>query len=320
MTNRQRERGATLVTTALFATALTMVTGLVVDTGAMLYQRTRMQVATDAAALAGARALLNGQAYAVAEAKSEASKNGYAVRDSDITIQQGSRISVRLQNQTPSLAARVLNAVRGLDPQAAATLGVEAKSTADLHCVELTYGVRPFGIPDRAFRMGAEYVLKQSAGGSTDGNFQALALDGPGASLYRTAILNGAKRTVHVGDSVPTEPGNMAGPTVVAINQLLGNDHTSFVSASYGSRTPRVITVPLIDANQYAQANGRSDVTVTGFGRFYVTYTTSRSEVYGRFMERVNQQTVQGTALQYSVRLADEGDPVPPPVTPGSSR
>jgi len=316
--DRKGERGATLVTTALMATGLVVVSGLVADTGAIMYQRTRMQVAADAAALAGAKALLNGRQYAIAQAQDVAAKNGYALSPDNISIQQGSRMNVRLDNKSPSVVARVLQAVKsGGDPSGAAPLTVGAKSTADLHCVSLTYGVRPFGVPEQDFVPGIEYALKQGAGNSVRGNFQALALDGTGASIYRDEILNGAKRTVHVGDMVPTEPGNKAGPTVVAINQLLGNDRTGYRQAVSGARTPRVITVPLL-GDSFFQATGRSNVVIAGFARFYVTYTTGRGEVYGRFIDKLSQTQVTGTSLQYSVRLADEQDPVPPPVNPAS--
>lgn len=315
--DRSNERGATLVTIAIFATGLVVVAGLVADTGAMMYQRTRMQVACDASALAGAKALLNGRTYAIQQAKAVAAKNGYQLSDSGIAIQQGSRMSVAMQNPSKSVVARVVEAMQGSgNPDAAKDLSVGAKATADLHCVELTYGVRPFGVPEADFKPGAEYVLKQGPGGSVSGNFQALGLDGTGASIYRTSILNGAKRTLNVGDMVPTETGNMAGPTTTAINQLLGNDQTSYASAVKGARTPRVVTVPLLDKQQFLASNGRSNVIVKGFARFYVTYTTSRSEVYGRFIEKVNQNVVKGTALEYAVRLSDDSSAAPPPVNP----
>lgn len=317
--DRTLERGGTLVTTAIFATGLVVVAGLVADTGAMMYQRTRMQVACDAAALAGAKALLGGQTFAKQEAKAVAAKNGYQLTDGGINILQGSRMTVSMQNPSKSLVARVVEAMQGSgDPEAAKDLSVGAKSTADLHCVELTYGPRPFGVPECDFKPGAEYVLKQGPANAIKGNFQALGIDGTGATIYRNSILNGAKRTLKVEDMLQTEPGNMMGPTVTAINQLLGNDQTSYASAVKGARTPRVITVPLLYWDTYLSSMGRSNVVVKGFARFYVSYTTSRGEVYGRFIDKVEQATLKGTALEYAVRLVDDGAAVPPPVNPAT--
>ncbi|HEY9855975.1 MAG TPA: pilus assembly protein TadG-related protein [Stenomitos sp.] len=308
---KEHQKGATLVTTALFATGLVVIAGLVADTGAMMYHRTRMQVAADAAALAGTKGLLNGRDYGIAQAQEMAGKNGYELKRSNIGIAPCNlRMLVVLETPNESLVGRVLKAVKGEDPDNANPLTVGARAQADLYVVGTNYGVRPFGVPEADFKPGAEYVLKQGPGGSIRGNFQALGLDGTGADVYRTSILNGANRTVHVGDMVPTEPGNMNGPTVSAVNQLLGNDSTSYQDASKGNKTPRVMTLPLMGDSFFA-VNGRSNVTIAGFARFYVTYTTSRGEVYGRFIERVSEPEIKGTTNQYSVRLSDEGDPEP---------
>lgn len=312
------EKGGTLVTTALFATGLVVAVGLVADTGALVYQRTRMQVASDAAALAGAKGLVNGQTYATAQAKAIAAKNGFDLPNEGIKIQNGSRMSVTLSSPVNSIVGRVFEALKpnGM-PGAVKPLNTGAKAIADLHAEQVNYGLRPLGVPQQDFLAGSEYVLKQGAGNSLRGNFQALGLDGTGATLYQSAILNGAQRTVKVGDMVPTEPGNMAGPTVTAVNQLIETDRTSYRDAAKGARTPRVVTLPLLDQSFFA-ATGRSNVTISGFARFYLTYTTSRGEVYGRFIDLVGEHEVRGTSQQYAVRLADDQDPLPPLVLAGT--
>lgn len=311
---KEHQQGATLVTTALFATGLVVFAGLVADTGAMMYHRTRMQVAADAAALAGAKGLIHGRAYGIAQAQQMAAKNGYPLKESNIGIAPCNlRMLVSLDMPNQTLVGRVLEAVKGNDPDKAESLTVGARAQADLYQTGTTFGVRPFGIPEEDFKAGAEYVLKQGPGGSIRGNFQALGIDGTGASIYRDTILNGANRTVHVGDMLPTEPGNMNGPTVTAVSAIVGNDHTTYQDAARGDKTPRVMTVPLMGESFFA-VNGRSNVTIAGFARFYVTYTTSRGEVYGRFLERVSESEIKGTTAQYSVRLSDEGDPLPPTV------
>lgn len=309
---RKHQQGAALVTTALLATGMVVFLGLVADTGAMVYHRTRMQVAADAAALAGARGLLGGATYAKAQAREMSAKNGYPLADANIVI-DCSRVKVALDTPSQSLVARVLEALQGSgDPNNAKPLTVGARSQADIYVVDHTYGARPFGVPEEDFKEGAEYVLKQGPGGSIRGNFQALGIDGTGATIYRTSILNGAKRTLHVGDMLPTEPGNMNGPTVSAVNDLVGSDHTSYQDAARGTKTPRVMTLPLLGDSFFA-VNGRSNITISGFARFYVTYTTSRGEVYGRFIERVKETEVKGSAYQWAVRLTDEQDPDPAP-------
>ncbi|MNR89087.1 hypothetical protein D3C72_200410 [compost metagenome] len=315
--SKRNERGATLVTTAFFATALVVFVGLVADAGLMTYQRTRMQVAADAAALAGAKALLNGEGSAIAAAQELAMQNGFPIKANQVDVKKGSRVTVAIDSPTDSLVSRVLAATQAKaepkPPAQSASFLIGAQSSADLHCVELQYGTRPWGVPNTDFGVGREYILKQGAGNSCDGNFQALALDGNGANIYRQAILNGSKTTVKVGDMIATEPGNMNGPTVNAVNQLVGNDRTSYEQARLNpSRTPRVVTVVLLDPASFFNANGRSNVKVTGFARFFITYTTNRGEVYGRFMDRVNTSQIVGTRLNYEVKLVDADTPIYP--------
>ncbi len=315
---RKNERGATLVTTAIFATAIVVFVGFVADAGVMMYQRTRMQVAADAAALAGAKALLNSEGQAVVAAQELAKQNGFPIKADQVKVEKGSRVTVAIDSPTDSLVSRVLAATQAqAEPKAPAAqpanFVIGAKASADLHCIEVQHGARPWGVPETDFAVGREYILKQGAGNSTKGNFQALALDGTGANIYRSAILNGSKTTVKNGDMITTETGNMNGPTVTAVNQLVGNDRTSYEQARLNpSRTPRVVTVVLLDNGSYFNANGRSNVQVSGFARFFITYTTNRGEVYGRFMDRVNSPEIIGTRLNYAVKLVDSESPIYP--------
>lgn len=315
---KKNEKGSALVTTAFFATALVVFLGLVADAGLMMYQRTRMQVAADAAALAGAKALLTSQGHAIAAAQELAKQNGFPIGADQVKIEKGSRVTVEIDTKTDSLVSRVLAAGQAqAEPKSPASqpsaFTIGAQASADLHRVEVQHGARPWGVPETEFSMGREYILKQGPGGSNKGNFQALAIDGSGASIYRNAILNGSKTTVKLGQMIATEPGNMNGPTVQAVNQLIGNDRTSYDQARLNpSRTPRVVTVVLLDKDSYFGANGRSNVEVSGFARFFVTYTTSKGEVYGRFMDRITNPEIVGTRLNYAVKLVDAESPIFP--------
>jgi hypothetical protein len=313
--DRKNERGATLVTTAFFATAVVVFVGLVADAGLMMYQRTRMQTAADAAALAGAKALLNGQAQAVAAAQELAKRNGFPIAANQVTVQKGSRVTVNINSPTDSLVGRILAASQaqagppsGAQP---ASFVIGSLAAADLHCVEVQNGPRPWGVPETDFVPGWEYIIKNGGGGGVCGEYLALGIDGTGANIYRESILNGAKTTVRVGDLVSTEPGNMSGPTVTAVNQLIGNDRTSYEEAKRDpSRTPRVVTLILMTQESYFNARGRSGIVVSGFGRFFITYTTSRGEVYGRFLDRVKATQVAGTGVNYAVKLVDAETPI----------
>lgn len=293
-TKRPARRGATLVIVAMLALGLAAATGLAADAGMMYYQRTRMQVAADAAALAGARGLERSQAQAVSDARTYSADNGYALASSGVSFPHAASISVVVHGPAPLLLSRLLGI---------ATPDIAAAANADLEPVGLTGGVRPFGIPDRNFIQGYEYQLKEGAGSSTRGNFQALAIDGPGAAIYEKSIVDGASTAVSSGQNVDTEPGDIVGPTDSGVAQLVGGDQTPFeqaVASPYS--TPRVVTVCLLDPLQWADVHGRSSITVTGFARFYVIDAQS-GVVDARFIDRLSAATVAGTAAQYAAKL-----------------
>ncbi len=297
MRTARNQAGATLVLVALMAVGLTAVAGLAADAGAMYYKRTQLQAAADAAALAGARGLLDGKNVALSEAQRLAAANGYKLAPKDVSFAANSRVKVKLAEHQPLLLGGLLGTT---NPEIAASSGGE------LHCVGQTAGLRPWGVPDADFRRGQEVALKVGPGDSSRGNFQALALDGPGAAVYYRTVLYGAKRDVNAGDLVPTEPGNINGPTQRAVEQLIGFDRTSFdAAAKLGDRAARIVKLALLDPRALARASGRSDVRVAGFGRFYLDRVTARGEVVGRFVERVSGKSVAGTAAQYAVRLVE---------------
>ncbi|MBM3270294.1 MAG: hypothetical protein FJZ01_21890 [Candidatus Sericytochromatia bacterium] len=291
------QRGATLVLVTLMALGLTAVAGLAADAGAMYYKRTQLQAAADAAALAGARGLQDGKNVALSEAKRLAAANGYALPSKDVSFPKGSRVKVRLTERQPLLLAPLLGTG---EPEIAASSGGE------LHCVGQSFGLRPWGVPDADFVRGQDVAFKVGPGDGQRGNYQALALDGPGARVYFESILYGARRDIKAGDLVPTEPGNVSGPTQRAVEQLIGFDRTAFEPAvKQGDKAVRIVKLALLDPRSYAEAKGRSEVRIAGFARFYLVKATSRGDVIGKFVERIGERTVAGTAPQYAVRLVE---------------
>lgn len=291
----RNRRGTVLVMFALFSAALLTFVGMVAQLGMLYAERTHMQVAADAAALAGARALPEGNQAAIDAAVAYAAKNGSTIAGSDVSIPDGQHLSVAWSQPADLAMAGLLH----LD-----NARVAVSSEAELVVVSRIAGTRPWGVPQQAFVPGGEYILKQAAHGSTVGNFQALAIDGPGAATYEQSIVEGSQTTVHVGDAVATEPGDMVGPTITGVNQLIGYDQTSYEQAiANPDSTPRVVTIPLLTRASWDAVNGRSEVVVAAFARFYLTYTDSMGEVDGRFIDELSSDTVAGAATNYSVKL-----------------
>lgn len=293
------QRGDTIVILASMAVGLALATGLVADLGRVYFLRTRMQVATDAAALAGAQAIPDGQGAAVGEAQALARANGFALAAQDVSFEPGKRCHVQLSAEQPLFLGKLLDV---------ADLNVGAASTAQLTLSGSGGGPRPFGVPDTDFVLGhcvnpgREYTFKTSADVVLHDQFQPLALDGQGYDAYVDAILHGARRTIHVGDVVAAQSGDMAGPTVEAIDQLVSDDETPYDEAvAHPDLTPRVISVPLI-ASQMTELDGEKVARVTGIGHFYITYAES-GRVYGRFIGTATDLEIPGSQSSESVKL-----------------
>ena len=127
------------------------------------------------------------------------------------------------------------------------------------------------------------------------GWFQALDLpnaDGSpssGGSDYRNNIGNCNANTFQIGDSIPTETGNMVGPTGQGVGDLVAKDPGASWNAStnavqgscapgicadgqYHARSPRIIAVPLFDMDAFFQSSptGNAAVTITNIMGFFV--------------------------------------------------
>lgn len=294
---RRHERGAALLTVALSATALLLCTGLAADAGMLYMERTRMQTAADAAALAGALALPDGQAAVRAQARQLAGENGYAIADADVTLEPSNRVRVQWQRPVSLVLGPLLDRM-GMD--------VAVMARAELVGGGMIYGLRPFALDkDRDdFRVGQEYEVKVGSGEGVRGNFQVLALEGRGAGPYRTCVVEGARGTYRRGDPVETEPGNMVGPTIQAISDLVQQDPTTFAEAlRHPSRCARVITVALVDPGGRDCGGGRTEHTIKDFAQFYVTGTGSDGSVIGKFVQCPDDPELPGTSSRYDVRL-----------------
>ena len=116
---RSRERGQTLVLTALLLVALVAILALVIDGGNYYLQRRVAQNAADSGALAGARALAMGED----EAAARAAASGYAGANGDsapsVSI-VGHTVTVTAHRTFPSFFAGIVG-IRTFSVQAVAS-------------------------------------------------------------------------------------------------------------------------------------------------------------------------------------------------------
>ena len=110
-----------------------------------------------------------------------------------------------------------------------------------------------------------------------------------GGSAYRQWIAECAPYTVAPGDSCQLEPGQMVGPTVQGIADLIAKDPNAYWDASTesvkGSRfgqSPRVAIVPFYDP-RFPPQSGRQYVKITKIAAFFMESVGPGSRVTGRF-------------------------------------
>lgn len=254
----RHERGASLAIVALFMAVLSLFTVLGTNVGLMMYQRTKLQAAADAAALAGAWSLDFGDAEAIAAAKQYALSNGYTLLDPDVTVVNSSLVRVKLTQSVGFVLGDLL---------ANKSVTVGASSTAQFQVP--SRGLRPLGFPYKpSFEYGVPYVIKQSDTG-IDG--VVLSLDGTGASSFEETFKYGSKNVYHVNDVVgkKTNGGDsMSGPTTRAFKFLYNKDPQGTYAAARQNpdNNPRVVTVALVSPIE----TDKKSVRIERFARFFL--------------------------------------------------
>lgn len=215
-------KGQIVVMLAFMMVILLGVSALVVDLGLCYLEKARMQNVVDTAAFPAAFAMPDKIAtedvvFDVME------KNGYVLGEKGV---QGiavipnpdgdhpGRVQVRLRKTVPAAFARVL----GFPDNT-----LETRATAVYMAGR---NVVPWMLfQDDVGQLVAPnvYELKQGPLGAEFGNFGALAMGGAGAKIYLDNILQGSY-PLERGDEVPTQPGNLNGPTKKGVNTRIKNE------------------------------------------------------------------------------------------------
>jgi hypothetical protein len=309
------ERGQALAIAALGMVVVGGFAALAVDVGIFLHERREIQNAADAAALAGAVELPEAPAEAEARVLEWAEKNGIDIAGGELeaievitTYVTDDTVRVQLKRDTPFVFGRVLGLT---DNTMHATAAARVGSPSGVG------GVSPWGVRDDDLVYGEQVTLKYDAQDNENGNFQPLAIDGPGASIYRDTVKYGAETVLCTTSAAPegcpsvvsTEPGNLVGPTNVGVDYLMDNtdgtcdefeelfiphgdsyyvdpDCNPFPPDYNSEASKRVVIVPMIDD----LCNGSCDVNIVRFGLMFLdSYSCSggegHCEVVGRFVK-----------------------------------
>ena len=139
---------------------------------------------------------------------------------------------------------------------------------------------------------GTEMMIRAGTGNDIMPSFYfSYAIGGEsGGSEYRWNIANCNTTLMGFGDLLLMEPGNMVGPTMDGIDDLIAKDPGAYWDdyndrpVSTKSPSPRVVAIPLYDPNYYetGKLNGRTaDLKVANYMGFFIT-GRSGNNVYGR--------------------------------------
>ncbi len=314
-----RERGQAMVLFAFALVALCGLVGMSVDVGQIVYNRTRMQAAADAAAIAAAQDLPSVDA-ATTTANTYMANNGATLAASTIQFSQtyGANDTVRVTagksvtytflkviglsgtNVTATAKARAANysGGSGLVPW-----GLIASNNNNSNLLQnACYLGQVGGVPQ--FQQNVSCTMKYGAGTNAGGDFGSLALDGTGSSVYRDAIGNGSNNPYKVGDLVEPQTGNMQGPTNQGITDRFadpvpagcpGHSRNQVLVTTNGvtsirpgcEESPRIIVIPVVDKIQNPQKS-----TILGFAFMFLTGSQTNgghSQVTGEFVKFVTE-------------------------------
>lgn len=275
------QKGSTLVIILAAFVGILGAVALVSDVGLAYVHKQKLSNAVDATALAGAQELQYGSEQAISTARLYAEKNGIDPDEVNISVSSGGKsIEVDGRNTFDFFFARIF----GVN-----STQINSKARVVVAPVTGLKGLRPLAVQQFPFVFGEKYVLKEGADSSYHGNFGPIALGGTGASNYRNNLENSYNGMLRVGDWIPTETGNMAGPTKNGISYLLnGCTHAPKCTiTSYNPQCTRLIVIPIVNT---LQADGRGMIQITGFAQFILEGADNaggHSEVTGWFVKKL---------------------------------
>lgn len=287
------QKGATMVIVVLCLTVMLGTAALVVDVGLAYTEKSKLKNTADSAALAGALELPSFPSDAIEVASQYVEKNGFSSSIAQvITTDDDYGMQVALIGNIDYKFAHVLGFTNK-------QLNVTSKVIVG--AVSSVYGgARPFAVEQQEFTYGQRVVLKEDGGDGYHGNYGAIALGGTGAKKFEDNIKFGYQGKLSVGDFLDTEPGNMSGPTLDAVDYIINGvediiegDYCTF--DNYTSDSRRLWTIPIVDS---LKVEGRTTVEILGFALFFLEdaeKVKGQAEVTGRFIELVtNGDITQG--------------------------
>lgn len=290
------ERGTVLILVLVALVVVFGVAALVIDGGLFFVTRGLLANAADAAALAGVQFLPDDPEAAVDAARQFAHENGVGAKEVNVSVgTDGKTIAVRAERKMSFIFAPVLGFTNIL---------VSAQAKARVGGVKAVIGVVPLGMPEQQLEYKRLYTLKVGGGAGEHGNFGALALGGEGSHNYQNGLANGYQQWLRIGDLIESEPGNMSGPTVQAVeHRIMGHGTCNF--DDHCQACPRIVFLPVYRVS--GELQGRDTVEVVGFAAFFLENATGQGKdcyVKGYFIKKLTSMAQGFDGLDFGLRVA----------------
>jgi Flp pilus assembly protein TadG len=318
--NRDGERGSVLAIAALGMLSLLLAVGLGVDISRLYLAKSELQNAADAAALSGASAL-NGSSSGITKAadRAEQTMNNYQFNKTGVVIPRTNVLfAVNLDGPYMSegdaaASAKNIRFVRVSTPDSpigitftGSVLGdkrnLAASATAGLSVpINVFCNFIPLSVIDYDIPMmpGNTYTIRGGTGSSpSPGNYQILAVAGPGGSSVEFGIGGGVDACAEAGATyaVDTKTGITAGKVRTGINSRFDDyggsqlnpttyppdtnvkDNITYAQYRDGTSTQspthtgvsgrRIVIIPIVKLSEYDQ--GKNTVKFNRFGVFFL--------------------------------------------------
>ena len=257
----RRERGAALVLVVIGMLALLAMAGLALDTAHVLLNKSRLQSALDAAALAAAKSLSGSTDTTKADtaANSVFTLNVTPYPELQRAVTGGLTLTTQYSstlipfNAGTAPASFVRASITGFTTQMSliSVLGITSMNVAGsavagpspplttacnivpvFVCADTTVGTAPLF----SFQVGQVLGLNLSAGSTSTigpGNYGLLSIGGNGANIVRDNLAGDYANCASVNQSVTTEPGVAAGPVADGINTRFDIYKANLSSTTY---------------------------------------------------------------------------------------
>ena len=190
---RRREQGQVLMLVAAIAPLLLGMTGMAIDIGGYAGHKRHLQNAADSIALAAAEDLCkvtcDDTTAATVNANTWATKNNINPSDVTLTFLGGSTAPAVRASVSATHNFAFMRIV-GISSK-----GVSASAAASKVSFGGGAGIVPWSVLQStidATGYGVSMVMKYDATGANVGNFGAMRIDGPGASVYNSSVMYGS--------------------------------------------------------------------------------------------------------------------------------